>query len=483
MQHASLAVSREATMRDWWVALWRPTTAEGSYEMTEIDGAIPRELSGTLYRNGPSQQVLPAAGYTALHLFDGDGLVQAIRFEDGRAHYVNRFVRHETFEVERAAGRYAFTGVNLPAEVAGNEERLRCQPNTNVLFHGGRLLALVENAPPFEIDRRTLAPIGTFDLEGKMLGLSTTAHPKIDGRSGEMVIHGYQPIEPFLQLYTIDPQGHVTLAENVEAPFGSMMHDVAITEHHVIFPLAPVRMDFDVLAQGRPFADCLRYEPERGMRFGVRRREPASPVRWFEATTPGFMFHFGNAYEQGDRIVFDACFYPDGAALLAGLRSLRSGDQGLGARAFPFLYEIDLGAGTCRERQLDDRGAEFPRLDDRLVGYRNRWGYAAVGREPAETVYDTYFNVIVKYDRHGGPSVYHDFGPGTWTGEPVFVPRTRDAAEDDGFVLALGYDGPSDRSFLAILDARNVDRAPLAKLWLRDRMPMGFHGNFAAGLL
>jgi len=63
------------------------------------------------------------------------------------------------------------------------------------------------------------------------------------------------------------------------------------------------------------------------------------------------------------------------------------------------------------------------------------------------------------------------------------VARDAAAAEDDGFVLSLIYDGPGDRSCLQILDARDVAGAPLARLWLRSRVPLQFHGNFAPGVV
>jgi carotenoid cleavage dioxygenase len=472
----------DATVRRWFVELWRPSDVEERYEITDVDGEIPRELRGTLYRNGPSQRVLPRAGSEALHLFDGDALVHAIRFEDGRAHYADAFVQTETTLLEGREGAYCLAGVNLPADRPLEAAPMRVQPNTNVALHGGRLLALVENAPPFELDPQTLASRDFWRLDDRLLGMSTTAHPKIDGRTGQMVIHGYGPVEPYLQLYVIEPDGRISLAENVEAPYPSMMHDVAITEHYVIFPLAPVVMDAETLFAGAPFADALSYQPERGMKFGVRRREPGSPTTWIDAPTPGYMFHFGNAYEDGGKIVFDVCFYPCGDAFLAGLRTARSGRVGSGITAYPTLYEIDVEAATCRERRLDDRSAEFPRLDDRLVGYRNRVGYAAIGRREGADV-ERYFSVLTKYDRQGGRSQYHDLGRGTWVGEPVFVPRTPEAAEDDGFVLSVVYDGPSARSSVLVLDARDFAGEPLARLWLRNRVPMGFHGNFAPGVV
>lgn len=458
-----------------------PSHSESDYEITEIEGAVPRELHGTLYRNGPSQNVLPPEGAEALHLFDGDGLVHAFRFEDGRAFHRSRFVRHESFLAEQAEGRFCMNSGNVKADHP--LEMGRVQPNTNVVHHAGRLFAMVENAPPFEIDSTTLEPIGSFDYDGKLVGLSTTAHPKIDGVSGQMVIHGYQPVEPFMSLYVVEPDGSTSLAETMDAPWPGMMHDLAITADHVILPLGPVVFDVQVLAEGGVFRDALSWQPERGLKFGIRSREPGSPLRWFDAPNPGYIFHPGNAYEEDGVIYMDACVYRDGKGLLSDLSTIRRGELRGGLLAVPVLYEFDLASGVCRERQLSERYAEFPRIDDRLVGHKNRWGYAASNRAEPSGPVDATFTALVKYDRSGGPSERRELEADHWTGEPVFVPRSAESAEDDGFVLSLVYGGPADRSCVQVLDARDIAGEPLARLWLRHRVPLQFHGNFAPGVV
>ncbi len=459
------------TRSRWLRAAWHPTDQETDYEVTEIEGALPRELCGTLYRNGPNQHVAPEAGVDAMHLFDGDGMVHAFRFEEGRAWARNRYVRNECFLREEAEGRYLWNGVGAAAHPPAGG--MRQQHNTNIVPHAGRLFAMVENAPPFAIDPATLEPQGAWPLDGRMVGFATSAHPKTDGRSGEMVVHGYQPLPPFVQLYSVDASGAVTLAEAIEAPYPSMMHDLAITERYAILPLCPIVMDPGILAQGGLFADAIRWEPERGMFFGVRERRPGAETRWIAAPHAAFLFHVGNAYEDGDKLVVDACTYLDPQGLLEDIRTIRSGKVGRGLRAVPHLYEIDLSRDTCAARQLDDRGAEFPRHDDRLTGYRNRYGYAVTGLEGAASG-------LLRFDRTGAGSVTHALGVGQMAGEPVFVPRHAEADELDGFVLSVVYDAPEDRSELLVLDAANFDREPLARLRLRHRVPMGFHGNYAA---
>jgi len=466
---------------DYFANGWRPTTSEPSYPFDDIEGEIPRELNGTLYRNGPSQKILPKAGHRALHLFDGDGLIQAIRFDDGRAHFRARFARTPSFEREQAEGRSCYGGINLPADSPLDPEEAppAMQPNTNVVPHSGRLFALVENAPPFEMDPVSLESKGTWNLDGKILGMSTTAHPKIDGRTGQMLIHGYQPVEPFVQLYVVEPDGSVSLAEAIDAPWASMMHDFAITENYVIFPLGGIHFDIQAIVDGGGFKEAITARPELNMKFGIRRREPGSETRWFDAATHSYMFHPGNAYERDGRIYMDACTYTDPGGLLESLSTARDGRGGSGLVANPFLYEFDLEAGTCKETKLAEVGAEFPRIDDRLVGHQNRWGYAATA-EPGAPGVESTFRRITKYDREGGPSVNRDIVEGQWVGEPVFVPRHADAEEDDGFVLNQIYDAKIDRSAIEILDARAIGAEPLARLWMKERMPLGFHGNYLA---
>ena len=69
----------------------------------------------------------------------------------------------------------------------------------------------------------------------------------------------------------------------------------------------------------------------------------------------------------------------DGTSTLDDIASVRRGELSGGLAGHPMLYELDLATGSCRERRLSDRPAEFPRIDDRLVGRRNRFGYVATG--------------------------------------------------------------------------------------------------------
>src|SRR6201989_1412773 len=149
----------------------------------KVVGELPRELNGTLYRNGPNPQFdSPGA-----HWFVGDGMLHAFHLENGRASYRNRWVRTAKWQAEHDAGRALFGGFGqkLPgapasAPVDGGVA------NTNIIFHAGRLLALEEAHLPTEIEPGTLATRGYQNYQGRIAG-TFTAHPKIDPKTGEMV--------------------------------------------------------------------------------------------------------------------------------------------------------------------------------------------------------------------------------------------------------------------------------------------------------
>jgi carotenoid cleavage dioxygenase-like enzyme len=62
--------------------------------------------------------------------------------------------------------------------------------------------------------------------------------------------------------------------------------------------------------------------------------------------------------------------------------------------------------------------------------------------------------------------------------EPVFVERGKDAAEGDGWLLAVVWRARENRSDLAVFNATDVEAGPVALVQLGHRVPDGFHGNW-----
>ena len=133
--------------------IWRRFRWNATRRFSKCQGELPRELNGTLYRNGPNPQFeAPGA-----HWFVGDGMLHAFHLENGRASYRNRWVRTPKWQAEHDAGRALFGGFgrklpDAPASITTDSG----VANTNIIFHGGRLLALEEGHLPTEIEPGTL---------------------------------------------------------------------------------------------------------------------------------------------------------------------------------------------------------------------------------------------------------------------------------------------------------------------------------------
>ena len=84
---------------------WGPIQMECEASNLIIEGEVPAELNGTLYRNGPNQRFHPRGDY---HLFAGDGMVHAFSIANGQVDYRNRWVRTNKWKVEDREGRALF---------------------------------------------------------------------------------------------------------------------------------------------------------------------------------------------------------------------------------------------------------------------------------------------------------------------------------------------------------------------------------------
>lgn len=446
---------------------YAPWPMEGEIHDLVVEGDIPKELHGTLYRNGPNPQFAPRGRY---HWFDGDGMIHAFTLRDGKAHYRNRWVRTERFRLEREAGEALFGGLT---DMGATDPRalgvLPNAANTNVIVHAGKLLALWEAGPPYALDPYSLETLGPYNFDGRLVG-PMTAHPKYDPQSGELLFFGYSPFPPYLRYHVASADGTLVRSEEIDVPVPTMMHDFAVTQEHVIFMVFPATLRPENFASGMP----IRWEPELGTRIGIMPRSGGNAdVRWFE-TEPCYVFHPMNAYARGTQVIADVCRF-DRLPLFD-----EGGSEGRFRPAYLTRWTFDLEKGTVTSEQRDDGFAEFPRLDERYTGQVYRYGYTA-GRVGSPTEAGL-FNALFLYDHVTGKRRVHDFGPTAFPSEPVFVPRSSTAPEGDGFLLTVVYRAEENRSDLVILDADAIEEPPLAVVKLPHRVPYGFHGNWGAGI-
>jgi len=439
---------------------YAPWREEGDAYDLEVEGEIPRELDGALYRIGPNPHFKPRGRY---HWFDGDGMVHAFVLSEGRAAYRNRYVRTEGLRAEMKAGHALFGGLlERPEEMPSGLPPFKNAANTNIIGYANRLLALYEPSLPHELKPFTLETVGLYDFGGKLTG-PVTAHPKFDPANGDLLFFGYQPFPPYVTWHRADRSGVLLESRPIDTGLPVMMHDFIATDDYAIFFVCPSAFRVENFAQGKP---AMSWEPEHGTRIGAMNRR-SGEVKWFQAE-PFFVFHFLNAYRDGDILVVDGC----------RMEALDMTGNSFGNPPIPWRWELNLDDGSMKSEQTDDFMAEFPRLDERLAGKRHRFGYLAARRDDGRELGEFGFNCVVKRDYEKGVTEFQDLGGGKMPGEPVFVPRGPSSSEDDGWVLSVWYDPAVDSSELLIQHARNFSGRPVARVKAPHRVPFGFHGNW-----
>jgi len=443
----STAVAAETVFPVFRTGNYAPVHDELTAFDLPVEGRIPAELNGWYLRNGPN----PRSGRG--HWCIGDGMVHGIRLENGRAAwYRNRWVRTESFD-NPIPPYNDDGGRNLHSSIA----------NTHVVRHAGKTLALMEFSLPYEISN-DLKTLGAYDFGG-MLADSMTAHPKICPSTGELHFFGCGNIfEPHVSYHRADADGRLTISRPIDVPALTLMHDFALTAEHVVFLDLPLLFDLRVALGGSFERDLpYRWDDQYPARLGVLRRDdPYGQLRWFDID-PCFVFHVVNAHDvtspDGNAIVLEVLRYDE----------MWRDNSEFGTDAALWRWTIDLDTGLVEESQLDDRGVEFPRIDDRLVGSSARYS-VAVGS-----------GALIRYDLQRDTAVEHRFdaaGCAGAPGEAVFAPAVGRPDELAGWYLTYVYNSVTDSSDLVVIDGSDFEGEPVARIRMPRRVPHGFHGNW-----
>ncbi len=456
-----------------WHRIFDTLPDEHDYAVDEIEGRFPEALVGTLYRNGPAKNEVGGKPYA--HLFDGDAMLSQFTFDGTGVRYRNRYVRTTHYLKERTADKPLTRGYGQqrPGGPLANAFRTPANvANINVTYHSGNLLALWEGGRPWQLDPDTLDTIGEYDFDGELkAGYSYSAHPTWDPATGELFNFGIQyGRRTKLRTYRIDRAGKLDHLQAVTLPFPTINHDCALTRRHMVFVLDPLVVKLPRFLLGLDSLDgAVRFDPNRATQVILVPRDGGKPrIADCEAF---FHYHINNAYEDGEDVVLDLVSYPDYDNVHRSFRSFRdSAFDGIESRL------RRMRVSPANEVTIEDvypHECEFPQHDWRLTTSAHRYTYMV-----AQVDGDGPFSSIVKFDHEREQGTRHDFGAGQVGGEPIFVPRSPEAAEDDGWLLSVVYSAAEHRSRLVVLDARDLQSEPVAVAHLRHHVPLGFHGTF-----
>ncbi|MDJ0735972.1 MAG: carotenoid oxygenase family protein [Nostocaceae cyanobacterium] len=469
-----------------WQKGYESLKQEFDYWIEDIEGEIPPELHGTLFRNGPG--LLDINGQNIHHPFDGDGMICRISFTNGRAHFSNRYVRTPGYVEEQKAGKILYRGVfgtQKPGGWLANffDFKYKEIANTNVIYWGGKLLALWEASEPYRLNPKTLDTLGKEYFDGALTeGDAFSAHPRIDPNSN---LDGGAPclvnfsIKPGLStritIFELDTTGKVVRKQAHSVPGFAFIHDFVITPNYCIFFQNPVSFNPIPFALGMCGAgQCVKFQADKPTRILIIPRSNQKEKIKILETKAGFVFHHVNAFERDEEIIIDSICYeslpevePESDFRQTNFDKLAPGQL--------WRFHLNLQNQTVEYKLIESSCCEFPIIHPEKVGRDYQYLYmgaadAASGNAPLQA--------FLKLDLQTGEKQIWSAVPRGFVGEPIFVPRPQATSEDDGWVLTVVYDAAAHRSDVVILDARDLNQEPIAKLHLKHHVPYSLHGNF-----
>jgi len=433
----------------------------------EVIGDIPKSIRGSLYRAGPDTLYPTLEGDV---IINGDGMVSSFTFADGHVDFRCRYVKTERHMRERAArkrlyGAYRNAFTDDPSVADTDRDNTA---NTTAFFHHGKLFALREDSHPTELDPVTLETRAAYDFNGALACKTLTAHPKIDPVTGEwwsFSVFAHKEYNGETMLSVADRDGKLIRQEEFKVPYPGIAHDFGVTRDHVIIPIMPLTVDKERLKAG---GDFYAYDPSLNPVYGIMPRNgTVADLRWFEVPH-AFLAHTMNAYSEGSVVHIDATIAPGNSfRFFKDLNGVPT-DPGQGMATITRL-SFDLSSTNDHVEVKPFVGAmgEMPRCDDRFQMQRYRYGFGKSRDGIMRLDWDTgELQVHPTKDAPGGAQ------------EPIFVPRSPDAPEGDGYLLCLVNRHAENRADLVIVDTMEMTGPPVATIRLPFNQPMAFHGMF-----
>jgi carotenoid cleavage dioxygenase-like enzyme len=474
------------------VGFFTPERFEADIHDCEVLGKLPKDMNGTFYRVG-ADWFYPSK-YPDDAILNADGYISMFRFTNGVVNYKGRYVKTKRYEADRAANRqlygyYRNPYTDDPSIRDPSKPNLRTVSNTSPIVHAGKLFTLKEDGLPHQIDPNTLDTIGPYDFEGAWKSQTFTAHPKIDPVTGEMVAFGYEATglaTDDLFVYTMDKAGKVKHEIRIKVPYVSVVHDMAITQKHVLIPFGGYTTSMERLQAGKIH---WGWDASKPSYIGVLARNgDGKDIRWFKGPER-CMMHTFNAHTVGNKVIlyapfFDSNFFPFFPPV--------DGSPWDPKKAKAFVRKITLDLSSKKDTWTEEilwpfNVQDLGRIDTRFMSLEHRYGYT--GFQDAQRPFDEaragnlkgrVTNCYGRFEFATGKLNTYFAGPTHSLQECCFVPRPGSSAEGDGYLIGVAQNYADMRSELIIADAQNLEAGDIARVILPFRSSAQVHGIWAA---
>jgi carotenoid cleavage dioxygenase len=271
-------------------------------------------------------------------------------------------------------------------------------------------------------------------------------------------------------IYRFSADGSQVTSEVFEGPYSCMMHDFVLTENYIVIPFFPSICDVERMKQGGP---VWAWEPDERFPIAIIPRDGGvEQLEWIETDFDFYSLHYFNAYENGDEIIVDA-IKQNGNFLFPPIDS----------EPMPFVcisnrWRINLKDKSVTTKDITDRLTELPRIDERFLGRKYQYGFTPMGTGPNPFEHPYGFDTLARIDMDTNERDQYYFGDHALVQEFVFVARSDDAPEGDGYLMGFVNFPLTNTSEFMILDAQDLPAGPLAKVKIPYFISNKVHGGW-----
>lgn len=540
-------------------------------------GKVPEEVCGGQYIRNGGNPFKDEDEDRQAHWFDGDGMLTGVLFqsngEEIRPHFINRYILTDVLlstsqssrkpflpSISTFASQITFFSFFvligeimrtftlamlsfLPFQSRPSVKRISAA-NTSIWWHDGQAFAGCESGPPIRVllpgletaawwtgeeEEQSKETKGGWSKGGigpiKMLKEFTTAHPRIDPISEELLLYHMSFAAPYLRISVIPTRKSIqagakpllgAVVPGLNKP--KLAHDFCATSKRTILIDMPLVLDPRNLLQGKPM---LIYEENMPTRFGILPRRSPEKVKWYESQSC-CIYHAANAWDDDESSTTNlvACRLNSATLVYAAgnLDTPSHAKATCGTEKCQLYYwqfadapEDDLNvngdASVLQEFALSDIPVEFPTMNDSFSQRCNQYVYGAsmttgsfdagLGSRSAKIDCLAKFDIktlirkgkqemdagqlqtgeaadkrtvqdILAVGHHENDAIRLFVLPAHhYAQEATFVPRLNAKSEDDGFLIFFVFDESTGLDY-------DGDALPTAtsQLWILDAKNM-----------
>ncbi|KAH5320761.1 hypothetical protein HBI11_047970 [Parastagonospora nodorum] len=390
--------------------------------------------------------------------------------------------------------------INMPGGYTAGSEKSGVNGHTNSLQ---ALHAKTDSSVFKKIDPETLEPQGIASqqsLHPELNGEYSAAHAKSDPVTGDIFNFNLKLGRPSIYRVfgTSASTGETTVLATFEGT-AAYIHSLFLTENYVVLCVwnshvawygIPLLYHKNVVDATAPF------DPNsKASWYVVDRKHGKGLVATYESD-PFFCFHSVNAWEEPNSTdpsktdiitelsmfentdVIERFYYDNLVSSIANPEY--AGNKRLSClpmQAQFRLASIESGASASTPMpaellfQADKMiSMELPTINPRYLTRRHRFSYGCVDR-----LKSSFMDGIVKFDNTTQKSIFWE-EEGHTPGEAIFIADPNGTAEDDGVLLTVVLDGHIDKSYLLVLNAKDLKE--LGRAEMLGPMAFGFHGAY-----